>query len=313
MQSQVFDDFDAFAESVRDVDSKMFLRNPQRRVWSTCAVDLGGIDLQIGRLGSGNIAMGELRSDGYMLYLPLTNSVEYSANGDVLPKQSFAVLEPGCEFCISTKLEHDWCVAFIPTDSLSPDGELAQPTSPSCRVTRPNQRAVDAFRTMLLQIVDTAAGSAEFESSPAARRAAEDVLRLATSVIAPSPLVEHHLEGRPKISRREIIHSSMELLEQEDGTLMSVHDLATANRVSERTLRAAFKEYFGLGPVRYFQLLRLHRIHRALKAAAPEKVTVSQILLEHGEWAFGRFAARYRQLFGELPSDTLRTKASSWL
>ena len=115
MKNKIFHDFDAFAESVRGIESKMMLRNPKRRIWSTSSVDLDGIDVQVGRLGSGNIAEGELRPDGYMLYLPLTDAVEYSANGTVLDKGSFAVLEPGCEFCISTKVEHDWCAVFVPS------------------------------------------------------------------------------------------------------------------------------------------------------------------------------------------------------
>ena len=186
MRSQVFDDFDAFAESVRDVDSKMLLRNPQRRVWSTSSVDLGCIDVQLGKLGSGNIAMGELRTDGYMLYLPLSNTVEYSANGAVLPKKSFAILEPGCEFCISTKVEHDWCVAFIPTELLEGDRDLGARASRSCHVTRPNRRAADEFRAALLQVFDAAACTPHFESSYAARRAAEEVLRAAKLIVAPT-------------------------------------------------------------------------------------------------------------------------------
>ena len=39
-----------------------------------------------------------------------------------------------------------------------------------------------------------------------------------------------------------------------------------------------------------------------------EEVSVADVLLQHGEWEFGRFAARYRRLFGELPSETRRTK-----
>jgi hypothetical protein len=35
-----------------------------------------------------------------------------------------------------------------------------------------------------------------------------------------------------------------------------------------------------------------------------EEVSVADVLLQHGEWEFGRFAARYRRLLGELPSDT---------
>ena len=307
MRSQVFDDFDAFAESVRDVDSKMLLRNPQRRVWSTCSVDLGRIDIQLGKLGSGNIAIGQLRSDGYMLYLPLSNAVEYSANGVVLPKQSFAILEPGCEFCISTKVEHDWCVAFIPIDLFAQAGDSAPRTSRSCRVTRPNRQTADQFRATLFQIF-AAANNAHFERSPAATCAAQEVLNVANSIVGPRETVEPHYAGRSKVPRQEIIRNSMELLEQHDGKLVSVRELAAAASVSERTLQTAFHDYFGVGPIRYLQMRHLHRVRRTLKAADPAEVTVSRILLDHGEWAFGRFASHYRRLFGELPSETLRKR-----
>jgi AraC family ethanolamine operon transcriptional activator len=308
MRSQVFDDFDAFAESVRGVESKMLLRNPQRRIWSTSSVDLGRIDVQLGRLGSGNIAQGELRPDGYMLYLPLSDAVEYSANGVVLPDKSFAILEPGCEFCISTKVKHDWCVAFIPTALFAQADDSARRTSRSCRVTRPCRQAADEFRATLLQIFDTAAATSHFESSPAAQHAAENVLRVAKSIVAPSQPVETKDEGRPRVPRHEIIRSSLEWLAQQAGEPVSVQDLAAIAAVSERTLRTAFNEFFGVGPVRYLQLRHLHHVHRALKLADPERVTVSQVLVEQGEWAFGRFASRYRRLFGELPSETLRKK-----
>ena len=107
MRRKEFRDFDAFAESLADIESKMLLRNPTHRIWRSTAVDLDGVGLQVGELGSGNIAQGELRADGYMCYLPLTDGVEYTANGRKLPKNSFAVLEPGCEFCVSTKVAHE--------------------------------------------------------------------------------------------------------------------------------------------------------------------------------------------------------------
>jgi AraC family ethanolamine operon transcriptional activator len=310
MRSQAFRDFDAFAESVRDVDSRMLLRNPTRRVWSTSSVDLARIDVQLGRLGSGNIAQGQSRPDGYMFYLPLTNAVEYSANGSVLQRKSFAILEPGCEFCVSTKVEHDWCVAFIPTDLFAGRGDPAIPPSRSCRVTGPLQQAADQFRATLLQIFSTAASSSHFESSAAATNAAEEVLQVANLIVGPGPAVEPGQEGRPRVDRHEIIRLSMELLEQHAGESVNVGELAAVANVSERTLRTAFHEYFGVGPVRYRQLRQLHRVHRALRAADPEEGSVSQILIEHGEWAFSRFARRYRRLFGELPSETLRTKSA---
>ena len=63
-----------------------------------------------------------------------------------------------------------------------------------------------------------------------------------------------------------------------------------------------------MGPVRFMQLIRLHQVDRVLSAADAEAVSVSEVIAGQGEWDFGRFASRYRRLFGELPSETLRTK-----
>ena len=39
MQTRVFHDFDDFAASVRDVESKMLLRNAEQRCWSVSSVE----------------------------------------------------------------------------------------------------------------------------------------------------------------------------------------------------------------------------------------------------------------------------------
>jgi AraC family ethanolamine operon transcriptional activator len=108
--------------------------------------------------------------------------------------------------------------------------------------------------------------------------------------------------------RPGIIRRSQALLEQRKGRPVHVGELAAAAQVSERTLRTAFNEYFGVGPVRYLQLRQLHQVHRALRAADPEADSIGDALVKHGVWEFSRFAARYRRLFGERPTETLRTK-----
>jgi AraC-like DNA-binding protein len=313
MRCHVFDDFDAFAAAVRDVESKMLARNPKRRVWSVSSVELGRIDVQVGRLGSGNIAQGQLRADGRMLYLPLTAGIEYAANGIVLSAKSFAVLEPACEFCVSTKVEHDWCTVFIPNDLLAhAEGLEGNGTSgkPACWVTRPNPAAAALFRRTVLQIMQTAVQCPDFETTAASRVAAAEVSQVARSVFGQQGIEESGCTGRPRVSRQQIIRSCMEHLEQQAGNAVTVSDLATTAEVSERTrtVRTAFNEYFGIGPIRYLRLKRLHQIHRALREADPETNAVSSVLVEHGEWDFGRFAAHYRRLFGELPAETLRQR-----
>jgi AraC family ethanolamine operon transcriptional activator len=177
-------------------------------------------------------------------------------------------------------------------------------------VTRPLRQAANQFQAIVGQIMATAADCPDFESAPAATCAAAEVLRIASSVVGRQQAVEPNREGRPKVSRQEIIRISLEFLEQRVGEPVRIGELAAAADVSERTLRTAFQEYFGVGPVRYLQFRQLHQVHRALRAADPKEATVSKVLIEHGEWAFSRFASRYRQLFGELPSETLRGNTS---
>jgi AraC family ethanolamine operon transcriptional activator len=307
-----FRDFDAFAHSVRGIECVMMFQNPTSRTWSISGVDLAGIRVQQGWLGSGNIVEGQSYSDGHIFYIPLTNAIEYSANGRILEKNAIAHLEPGCEFCISTKVAHDWCSVFVPTHQFARGGDLGEPSSGSekmtCRVTRPNLQVANQFRTVASQIMTVAAHCSQFESAPAATCAATELLNLTSLVAGKRQAGAPHQKGRPRFSRQEIVRRCQEQLEERDGELVHLEELAAAADVSERTLRTAFNEYFGIGPVRYLQLRQLHRVNRALKASDPEAKSVTSVLVEQGVWEFSRFASRYRRLFGELPSETLRTK-----
>ena len=86
-----------------------------------------------------------------------------------------------------------------------------------------------------------------------------------------------------------------------------VTDLCRAVAVSERTLEYAFKEVLALTPMAYLLRLRLHRVRRALLAATPGSTTVAAEALNCGFWHFGEFSRAYKDCFGELPSETLRS------
>ena len=309
MRTQTFSDFDDFAESIRGVVSKMMLRNATEHRWKLRTVDLQGIGVQIGELGSGNIAHGDFRGNGLLLYLPLTSGVEYSANGTVLERGSFAVLQPGCEFFISTKVSHDWCAVTLPMSLLIQQGLSVLPaTGPTLHVTSADQQAAIRFRQIVTQVMSLAAKTNQIESGETAASVSEALLEVAAAVVPlPKACPDNH-GGRPKVPREQIIACTLEHLQQHEDDVVHIGDLAEAADVSERTLRNAFNDYFGVSPTRYVQFRQLHQVHRALRAARAHETTVSHVLLAHGAWEFSRFAARYRRLFGELPSETLRKK-----
>ena len=317
MQSRHFRDFDAFSSAVRDVDAVMMLQNPVRRLWTIDQVNIEGIDVQLGQLGSGNLIEGQSWQNGTLIYLPLSPRVAYRANGIALDKNELMVLEPGCEFCLSTKSSHDWCSIFIPKENLAPDGAPPTPTYAHtssevarCRVARANGQVASRLYSIVREVLIASAHSARFEYSPAAKAAAVELTSLASLALGQTQTADPKRLGRPVMPRSKIVQSCRELFEARTDQPTSVGELAAKAGASERTLRQAFYDYFGIGPVRYLQLRQLNQVHWALRIADPEATQVSDMLAQHGIWEFGRFASRYRRLFGELPSQTLRAPLS---
>ena len=76
--------------------------------------------------------------------------------------------------------------------------------------------------------------------------------------------------------------------------------------VSDRSLRECCKKHLGAGPGRYRYLRAMQHVHRALRTGNSSTASVSGVAAQYGFRGPGRFAARYRALYGELPSATLR-------
>lgn len=90
-----------------------------------------------------------------------------------------------------------------------------------------------------------------------------------------------------------------------DLEFVSVKDLCLHAGVSDRTLQHAFKEYYGVTPQQYLKSLRLHNVHKEIKAGENTTLKISDIANKWGFWHMGQFATDYRRMFGELPSTTL--------
>ena len=98
----------------------------------------------------------------------------------------------------------------------------------------------------------------------------------------------------------------MSFIEDHPTQPVSVRDVRAASGVSLRTLEYAFRERLGITPKGYITAVRLNAARRAL-AGAPPSMTIGEIANHWGFWHMGGFAADYRKMFGELPSETRRT------
>jgi transcriptional regulator GlxA family with amidase domain len=84
-----------------------------------------------------------------------------------------------------------------------------------------------------------------------------------------------------------------------------VSDVAASCRIGVRALDRGFKKHLGVSPLQYMLDLRLQGVHDDLIAQRHGK-TVTDVAIYWGFSNLGVFAARYRERFGELPSETLR-------
>jgi AraC-like DNA-binding protein len=86
---------------------------------------------------------------------------------------------------------------------------------------------------------------------------------------------------------------------------ISVARLCNLLRVSQSTLEFSFKKITALTPHTFFLRRRLNRARTALLEADRSEGRVTDIAMNLGFTELGRFAVRYRQMFGESPSETL--------
>ena len=107
-------------------------------------------------------------------------------------------------------------------------------------------------------------------------------------------------------SRRKLTYAAEILMRDRLDTPITLKDLCQELKTGQRSLYYAFQEYFGLPPMQYLKILRLHSVRRVLKSADSQSSKVTKIAETYGFWHMGQFSTDYRKMFGESPSTTLR-------
>jgi len=152
-------------------------------------------------------------------------------------------------------------------------------------------------------------GEAELPAEAAAQRLLRaEVLDAAGTLVArfledgtdPDEPTWHH--------RRPVVLRAREFMRANLHEPVTLAQLCAAARASERTVEYGFRELYGVGAKRYLKLLRLNHVRRRL--ATTEPASIQEIAQDSGFWHMGHFAADYRGLFGETPTETLRRRSA---
>jgi AraC-like DNA-binding protein len=110
-------------------------------------------------------------------------------------------------------------------------------------------------------------------------------------------------DDRPVPSR--LLGIAVDMMEGHPEWAHTPSSLARQAGVSVRALQKAFREQLDSSPSEYLRGVRLQRVHDELCAAQYDVTTVGEIASKWGMAHHGRFAAVYRERFGESPKQTL--------
>lgn len=302
MIQQVFSEYEAYREAHEDIDMSLTLCHPERSRWSLCHLYVDSLHIQSGSDGCGDIAEGATRRDGWILYYQ-RGGIPQLANGERLTQDSVVVAGPGAEFCLTSQGCHDWTSVFFPAASLFPSVD-EEPLG-GLRVVRPGLSLAGRLQRKVGRFVAAAKADRSVTTEAASVAAFREELHSIARRIIGAPLSRNVASTR-FVHCRYLVSEAIEQLEMWPNLSPTIGELSRRIRVSERTLRAAFTRSLGMSPYQYLVTVRLNHARQLLLKGDPDELTVRAVASRVGFWDFGRFASKYRKLFGELPSETLQ-------
>ena len=299
-----YDDFDAFAESVRD--------------WNLDfqQLDTGGFHAEVLQIGLGGVQVGRARLDRHLhqqgappsgmrtFVLPGDDRQEFVWRGQRITSSRMMVFPSGAEL-----------------ESLSPPGFHIFTVSIA------EDLLEETAAYLQLPALDGMLGDAEVvELLPSTmrslRRRAREICHTVETLPARAPntglesLLPIQLlwkiaatggfEGRLRASqKRRALEQALDYVTERANEPIALEELCQATGANPRTLRRAFLEEFGMPPSRYLKSVRLQGVRQQLRSTSLARIKISDFAHQWGFWHMGQFAADYRREFGELPSATV--------
>lgn len=191
--------------------------------------------VQWGQNGGPNVFEGTVVPGGVGIFMPYQNTQSCSGNGIRFDDCSLLVQTRGHQFCLAVTDWDRWFSLLLP-DKLIADWNLTATKSigsASGFIQLSVDRAKE-FRRALAQLgLIVSRAPLAFESSAAVNATTHKLTELVREVLGGSRVVTSK-PGRHSVSRKEIVHSVMNFIEQHDCEYLAVTELATAAETAGR-------------------------------------------------------------------------------
>lgn len=314
MRRQSFRSLDEYAAALGHADLRVIALGRARARWESCHIDLDGVIVRRARDGGPCVFDGAIDSGVVGLMIGVDAAGKMTGNGTTFGSGSVLVAPPRRHVQTTSLDTVEWISALIPADRLSGTLDLERPPRDLCNgVINHPLTSTQGFHALLTRVA-AAAQVGAFRANPSGCRDAADQLVAAARVLlgvpGSPPAAIRRAGGRPRFSRAEVVKHVEQWLDDQADRRPSLRDLARVAGVSERTLHTAFCEQLGVSPKRFLRLRLLNAARRELSRSNPEGRFVTDVVTRLGIWDWGRFSGEYRELFGEMPSETARRRCT---
>lgn len=109
-------------------------------------------------------------------------------------------------------------------------------------------------------------------------------------------------------SRMVSVKAACDFMESHLGQPFKLRDVSAAAGVGLRSLQRSFRDVLGTTPMKYLRTRRLNRVRSALKRETSKSRSITDLAARCGFTHFGHFGVKYKEMFGETPSQTVRGK-----
>jgi AraC family transcriptional regulator, ethanolamine operon transcriptional activator len=251
---------------------------------------------------------GRLDDAAYGFAMSLTDKADLFFNGQRVPPHAI-MCGKGDEVDLTFPTQFSLIALAVDKDLLNPLWEmmyqkpLASWLEKKLVLTTTDIKA-QALRELHL---DTLQRAVELNSRPidelALRQLRDDILIEWIEAIPASVDVSDY----PNLERRRrLVDRTCEVMMAHAEEPISILEVCRLVGTSKRKLNYCFADVLGTTPIKYLRAIRLNGVRRDLRDAPPG-ATVQDIAAHWGFWHLSQFAKDYKNLFGELPSQTLRT------
>lgn len=276
--------------------------------------DLDPVLVEVGYYSCPVATRGETFADRIALMAPLSRSLSGHLNGGAFAPGILNAYGPVAEVAGASASPLQFGVVSFPPKALDRTAralgvELDLPNQGGFREVQAADwpRLRKAFGSIHRMVCDAPEGAT---SEREASMIADTLLELATRSLAG----DANREMPVRHARRNSVRIARACEERAAAARyqgLTLADLCAASGVSERRVRQAFYESYGMSPTAYLRVAALYEVRKTLLLGPPTRDAVSRAATDFGFWHLSRFAGQYRALFGESPSATLARRSQA--